>query len=79
MKKIDIYKLITAILQLAGGLTLVGISVYYHFAENTVNFWLFLAIGVVFTVWSVYSLIKLFKKNGEDGDGGSQAPPKGFL
>ncbi len=78
MKKLDIYKLVTAILQLVGGLILTGISVYYYFSGQTVNFYAFLIIGIIFVVWAAYSLIKpLFKKKDDDGD--SQAPPKGFL
>lgn len=82
MKKIDIYKLITAILQLVGGLVLIGISVYYYFAEQTLNFYIFLAVGIIFVILPVISFIRAFLKKEdktEDGNSGGDKPKRGFL
>ena len=80
MKKLDIYKLITAVLQLAGGLALIGISVYYYFIENTLNFYLFLIVGIIFVVIPVYSFVKaIIKKDKKDDDGENDKPKRGFL
>lgn len=80
MKKLDIYKLISSILQLAGGLALIGISVYYYFAGNNASFIIFLVAGIIFVVLPVYSFLKaILKNNRKDSGDNDDKPKRGFL
>ena len=58
----NVYKLISAILELVCALVLVGFAVYYYVLGQTMQFWLLLAFGVLFICTSCYSIFKYAKQ-----------------
>ncbi len=70
--------MISSVLQLLGGGALIGISVYYWFAENTVNFYVFLIVGIVFVIMPLFYFYRTFFKKPPDKKDDDK-PHKGFL
>lgn len=73
------FNLVAYILQIAGGLVLAGLAVYYFAIKNWVNGSIFLAIGAVFVIMPVRSILKARKQKREEEEKRESANRRGFL